>query len=74
MQVFDEGTSLLFVGLTGWMADMPQQVQLLSDILGRPVRAFRLGYASALGTALLSGAVDRERYSVKNEAGSLQAK
>lgn len=47
------------------MADMPQQVQLLSDILGRPVRAFRLGSASALGTALLSGAVDRERYSAK---------
>jgi sugar (pentulose or hexulose) kinase len=44
------------------MAEVPQQSQLLADILGRPVHAFRLSSASAIGAALLSGLINNKKY------------
>ena len=44
------------------MADVPQQSQLLADILQRPVSSFRLESASAAGAALLSDRIDRQTY------------
>jgi len=53
------------VRVTGWMADMPEEAELLADITGRPVHAFRLGSASAIGAALLSGRIDQEKHFAK---------
>ena len=55
-------TRLSSVRLTGWMAEAPQQSQLLANIIGRPVHAFRLESASAVGAALLTGMIDRKKY------------
>ena len=57
LDVFDQESPLSSVRLAGWMAEVPPQCQLLADILGRPVHAFRLSSASAVGAALLSGLI-----------------
>jgi xylulokinase len=62
LKAFEEEGPLSSVRLAGWMADIPQQSQLLADVLGRPVHAFKLNSASAVGAALLSGLIDREKY------------
>ena len=68
LDVFEEGAPLSFARLAGWMAETPQQSQLLADILGRPVHAFRLGSASAVGAALLSRLIDTRKYSENTKA------
>lgn len=62
LSVLEEGSATSAVAVTGWMADIPEQSQLLADVLGRPVCAFRSGSASAVGAALVSGYVDRRWY------------
>lgn len=62
LDVFEKHEAVSSIRLTGWMADIPQQSQLLADILQQPVRAFRLDSASAAGAALLSGRIDRQSY------------
>jgi len=62
LEVFEEEAPLSSARLAGWMAEIPQQSQLLADILGRPVHAFRLSSASAVGAALLSGLIDSKKY------------
>ena len=63
LEVFEEESSMSSVRLAGWMAETPQQSQLLADILGSPVHAFRLDSASAVGAAILSGLIDARKYS-----------
>jgi xylulokinase len=62
LEAFEEREPVSSLRLTGWMADVPQQSQLLADILQRPVCAFRLESASAAGAALLSDRIDRQTY------------
>lgn len=62
LEVFEEGIPFSFVPLAGWMAEAPQQCQLLADILARPVHAFKVSSASAVGAALLSTSIDAKKY------------
>ncbi len=62
LEVFEDEMRLSSVRLTGWMAEAPQQSQLLADIIGRAVHAFRLDSASAVGATLLAGMIDRKKY------------
>jgi len=55
----EEEAPLSSARLAGWMADVPQQCQLLADVIGLPVQAFRLSSASAVGAALLTGLINR---------------
>ncbi len=48
------------VRITGWMAENPADLQILADILGKSVHAYKLDSASATGAALLTGFVDEE--------------
>lgn len=50
------------VRITGWMADNGADLQILADVLGRTVRAYKLDSASAIGAALLTGFVDEKTY------------
>ena len=63
LEVLEEGAPISYAHLAGWMAKIPQQSQLLADVLGRTVHAFRLSSASAVGAAMLSGLVDTRKYS-----------
>jgi xylulokinase len=58
LEVFEEGGQLSFVRVAGWVADIPRELQLLSDIIGRPIHVFRLDSASAVGATLLSSLID----------------
>ena len=62
LEVFAEEVPLSLVRVTGWIADIPQELQLLADIIGRPVHAFRLDSAPAIGATLLTGLIDSEKY------------
>jgi len=63
LKVFEEETSLSIVCLTGWVAEIPEEeVRLITEILHRPVHSFRIGSASAIGAALLTGLVDSKKY------------
>ena len=64
----EDEAPLSCIRLAGWMAEVPQQSQLLADILGCPVHAFRLSSASAVGAALLSGLIDIRKYSKNAKA------
>ncbi|MFZ1052549.1 MAG: FGGY-family carbohydrate kinase [Candidatus Sulfotelmatobacter sp.] len=68
LEVLEEEAPLSSTRLAGWMAEIPQQSQLLADILGQPVDAFRLSSASAVGAALLSGLIDRKKYFNRTKA------
>jgi xylulokinase len=61
------------VRLAGWIADIPEEVQILADILGRPVQAFRLESASAAGAALVTGSIDTKKYSVRTKSVQFSA-
>jgi xylulokinase len=50
------------VRITGWMAENPVDLQILADILDRPVHAYKLPSASAMGAALLTGFADQKAY------------
>lgn len=62
LEVFEEEVPLSFVRVSGWIADIPQELQSLSDIIDRPVHTFRLDSASAIGATLLTGLVDSKKY------------
>ena len=62
LEVFEEEVPLSLVRVTGWIADIPQELQLLADIIGRPVHAFRLDSAAAIGVTLLTGLIDSNKY------------
>ena len=64
LEVFEEEDVLSFVRVSGWIADIPPELQLLADIIGRPVHAFRLDSAAAIGATLLTGLIDRKKYFV----------
>jgi xylulokinase len=68
LQVFEEEGPLSDVRVTGWMAEIPEESQLLADITGRSVHAFALDSASAIGAALLSGLIDYEEYFANTRA------
>jgi xylulokinase len=55
------------VRVSGWIADIPEELKILADILGRPVQAFRLESASAVGAALVTGMIDTRKYSVRTK-------
>ena len=62
LEVLEEGGRLSFVRVAGWVAELPQELQLLADVIGRPIHVFRLDSASAVGATLLSGLVDIHRH------------
>jgi xylulokinase len=62
LEVFEEGAPLLLVRVAGWLADIPQELQMLADIIGLPAHAFRLDSAPAIGATLLTGLVDNKKY------------
>jgi xylulokinase len=64
LDVFEEEGHISFVRVAGWIADIPQELQLLADVIARPVHAFRLDSASAVGATLLSGVIDIKRHLV----------
>jgi xylulokinase len=64
LEVFEEEGRLSSVRITGWIADTPQELQLLADVIGRPVHAFRRDSASAVGATLLTGLIDMKAYFV----------
>lgn len=63
LEVFEQESRLSSIRLAGWMADLPLQSQMLADILDRPVHAFQMESASAVGAAMLSGLIDTRKYS-----------
>jgi xylulokinase len=63
LQVFEEEAPLSCVCVTGWVAAIPEELQLLADILGWRVHGFKLPSASAIGVALLTGLIDGKKYS-----------
>ena len=62
LEVFEKEVPLPFVRVAGWIADIPEELQLLADIIGRPVHAFRLDSAAAIGATLLTGLIDSKKY------------
>jgi sugar (pentulose or hexulose) kinase len=60
--VFQEEVPVSLVRVAGWIADIPQELQMLADIIGQPVHAFRLDSAPAIGATLLTGLVDSKKY------------
>jgi xylulokinase len=62
LEVFQEEVPLSLVRVAGWIADIPQELQMLADIIGRPAHAFRLPSAPAIGATLLTGLVDSKKY------------
>jgi xylulokinase len=68
LEAFEKEAPLSPVRLAGWMAETPQQSQLLADVLGRTVQAFQLSSASAVGAALLSRLIDIRKYSENTKA------
>jgi xylulokinase len=68
LELFEEGEPISSVRVTGWITDIPEELQMLSDILGRPVHAFRLESASAVGAALLTGLIDKKKYFANTKA------
>jgi xylulokinase len=62
LEVFEEEAPLSLVRVAGWIADIPQELQMLADIIGRPAHAFRLGSAPAIGATLLTGLIDSKKY------------
>ena len=62
LEVFEEEMPLSLVRVAGWLADIPQELQMLADIIGRPAHAFRLDSAPAIGATLLTGLVDNKKY------------
>jgi len=62
LEVLEEEGPLSFVRVTGWIADIAQELQLLADVIGRPIHAFRLDSASAVGATLLSGLIDINKH------------
>lgn len=67
LEVF-ETEPIASVRVSGWLTQSAPELQILSDVLGRPVHAFELESASALGVALLTGLVDRQKYFSKRKA------
>ena len=57
-----ETKSITSVRVTGWITQSSSDLQLLADILGRPVEGWKLESASAIGAALLTGLVDQHNY------------
>ena len=45
LEVFEEESPLSALRLAGWMAEIPQQSQLLADILGRPVHSLQTQFS-----------------------------
>jgi xylulokinase len=62
LDVFEEEGQLSFVRVAGWVADNPQELQLLADVIGRPIHVFPLDSASAVGATLLSGLIDINKH------------
>ena len=62
LEVLEAEVPLQFVRVTGWIADIPEELQLLADIISRPVHAFRLDSAAAIGATLLTGLIDSKKY------------
>ncbi len=65
LEVFEEQEPLSLVRVTGWIAEIPEELQLLADIIGRPVHAFRLDSAPAIGATLLTGLINSKKYFAK---------
>ena len=62
LEVFEEEVPLSLVRVAGWIADIPQELQMLADIIGRSTHAFRLESAPAIGATLLTGLIDSKKY------------
>jgi xylulokinase len=63
LEVLEEGSHRpSHIHLAGWMAEIPQESQLLADITGRSVRTFALSSPSAVGAALISGIINDEEF------------
>jgi len=62
LEVFEEEGRISFVRIAGWMASIPQELQLLADVIGRPVHAFRLDSASAVGATFLTELIDTKTH------------
>jgi xylulokinase len=73
LELFEEEEPLSLVRVTGWITDIPEELQLLADILGRPVHALKLGSASAVGAALITGLIDNKKYFAKTRAAVFTA-
>jgi xylulokinase len=65
VELFEKESPVSAVHITGWMANIHEESQMLADILGRPVVAFRLESASAIGAALVTGLIDHKKYFAK---------
>ncbi len=50
------------VRISGWMTGNLADLQILADVLGRNVHAYKFASASAIGAALLTDFVDEEAY------------
>lgn len=68
LELFEEEEPISSVRVSGWITDIPEEVQMLSDILGQPVHAFTLESASAVGAALLTGLIDKKKYFANTKA------
>lgn len=68
LEIFEEEEPLSLVRVTGWITNIPEELQLLADILRRPVHALKLASASAIGAALVTGLVDNKKYFAKTKA------
>jgi xylulokinase len=73
VELFEQEEPLSLVRVTGWITDIPEELQLLADILGRPVHALKLGSASAVGAALITGLIDNKKYFAKTRVAVFTA-
>ncbi len=68
LEVFEGEAPLSYLRVAGCVAGIPEELQLLADITGRPVHAFALSSASAIGAALVSDMIDSAKYFEKTKA------
>jgi xylulokinase len=72
IEPFGQEQPLSHVRCTGWIAAIPAELQLLADVLGKPVHAYKLDSASAMGAALVSGLINKDKYQENTKATVFQ--
>jgi xylulokinase len=71
VEVFED-KPITAVRVTGWITQSPAELQILTDILGKPVHAVKVESASAMGAALMTGRIDFDTYFANTKARVLE--
>ncbi|MBV8050125.1 MAG: hypothetical protein JOZ80_02980 [Acidobacteriaceae bacterium] len=68
-----EDRPITSVRTTGWITQNIPELQILTDILGKPVHAVKLESASAMGAALLTNTIDFRTYLTNTKTFDLES-